>query len=600
MYSFKNTGFSQVLARFGGILALAIMVSLPGCDVGSSVINKNPQDQISETAVFSDPNLVDSYLFDAYNALDFWQAGGAFTSFMSYRWSHIGAEYVTVASWQYHYNMSLSVPDASGSFWAKNRWDYENVRRANTIIEKLRNSDQFDQEFVETRVAEARFIRAFAYYRMVKRYGGVPLITEAQGVDTPRDSVFVPRSDEKEVWDFIASELDAVAQDLPDGTRKARATRWAALGLKSRAMTYAASVAQFGEQKTAGSGSNSVQLGMPASQADQYWQQALDAAEQVINSGPYSLYNEYPSDPDRNYYNLFVTEATENPEVILAELFDGQEKGHGTTFQNLPMELAKSWGANGHATWHVVNLFNYQDGSDGYISESELTSQQWSPDSLFGNRDPRFKGAVLYPEVTFGGERITFHSSTMYNGEERTDGMINGSWPASAPARNIGPSSLLVKKRTRSDIRPASGGTEDTDYIEMRLGELYMNAVEAAFELDQNQKALDYINEIRNRAGMPEYSSLTREKIRNERQRELVLEEHRYWDLRRWRTAHEVLDGLRVKGARFQYDWDTGEYNAWLTNAEGRARTFRERQYYLPFGNERISDNPALVENPGY
>ena len=584
------------------LIVLSFGVLLVGCDV-SSVVDKEPQDQIAESAVFEDPSLADSYVFDGYDALNM-QQGYGFSTLMSWRWEHIGAEYVTGATWQWHYDMSLSVPDASGTNGYKDRWNYTNIRRANSIIEGLRNSESLSEEFVRTRVAEARFIRAFCYHRMAKRYGGVPLITTAQGIDTPRDSVFVSRADEREIWDFVASELDAAAQNLPevhDG-REGRATRWSALGLKSRAMMFAASVAEFGETKTAGSGENSVQLGIPSSEADQYWQEALSAAETVINEGPHSLFNQYEN-PAENYFRLFITEATENPEVMLAELFDGQEKGHSNTFQNLPMEYAKSWGANGGATWHVVNLFNYQDGSDGFISESELESRQWSSDSLFENRDPRFKGSVLYPEAQFRDSTITFHSRTLKDGEELTrgpDGWINGEWPASAPPRNITRTGLLVKKRTRTDQRPNQHGTDPTDYIEMRLGEMYMNAAEAAFELNQPTKALEYVNEIRDRAGMPEWSSITRQKIRNERQREMVLEQRRFWDLRRWRTAHEVIDGLRVKGVRWEYDWSTKKYNARLVNAEGRERVFRERQYYLPLGTSRISDNPALVENPGY
>lgn len=589
--------------RLSLILLLPVTVLFVGCDA-TNVVDKEPQDQLSESSVFEDPNLADSYIFDAYDDLNF-QQGYGFSSLMSWRWEHIGAEYVTGATWQWHYDMSLSVPDEDGVHFSKERWNYDNVRRTNSIIEKLQESETLGQNFIDTRTAEARFIRAFTYHRLAKRYGGVPLITDLQTVNTPRDSVFVERSDEREIWDFIASELDAAAQELPEAHdgREGRATRWSALGLKSRAMMYAASVAQFGEQKTAGSGSNSVQLGIPEGEADQYWQQALNAAETVIEEGPHSLYNEYPDNPAKNYFRLFLTPATENPETMLAEIFDGEEKGHSNTFQNLPMEYAKSWGANGGATWHVVNLFNYQDGSDGHISESELESQQWSSEELFENRDPRFKGSVLYPEARFRDSTVTFHSKTLKDGEELTrdqDGWINGEWPASAPPRNITRTGLLVKKRTRTDQRPNQHETDPTDYIEMRLGEMYMNAAEAAYELGQTQKALDYVNEIRQRAGMPEFSSISREKIRNERQREMVLEQRRYWDLRRWRTAHEVIDGLRVKGVRWEYDWDTKKYNARLVNAEGRERVFRERQYYLPLGSSRISDNPALVENPGY
>ncbi len=590
--------------RFTLVLALGATLALAACDFSSTVLDKEPQDQISENTVFSDPNLVDSYMFEAYADLNI-QHGYGKSTFNSWRWEALGAEYVTGATWQATYHGALSVPDAGGAHWILTKWDYDNVRRVNTIIEKLRASERLDEAFVRTRVAEARFIRAFIYYNLVKRYGGVPLITKVQSLSTPRDSIFVKRADEKEIWDFVASELDAVAGDLPEDPsgREGRATKWAALGLKSRAMLFAASVAQFGEVMTAGSGEGSVQLGIPASEADAYWTQALDAAETVIEESPHALYNEYPDDPAKNYQHLFITEAAENPEVIFAELFDGDQKGHSNTFHNLPMEYAKSWGANAGATWTVVQLFNNEDGSSMKLSEAELTSQLWSAEELFGQRDPRFRGSVLYPEATFRDSMITFHTSTMRGGEKLTRenaGYLDGGWPASAPPRNYTRTGLLVKKRTRLDNVPNQLNTDGTDYIDMRLGEMYMNAAEAAFELGQSGKALGYVNTIRERAGMPLFESASRENIRAERQRELVLEQRRYWDLRRWRTAVEELDGLRVKGMRFDYDWDAKKYQVRLVNAEGRPRVFQERHYYLPLGADRLAQNPALVENPGY
>lgn len=588
--------------RYPWVGALVLAFTLAAFTTGCDTLDKEPLDQISEEAVYEDPNLVDNYVLDTYDALNL-QQGYGFNSFMSWRWDAMSAELVTGASWQYHLAAALSVPDQGGTHWAISRWPYGNIRRTNTIIEKLRNSD-LSQDFIETRVAEARFVRAMAYFRLVKRYGGVPLIKKAQSVDAPRDSVFVPRSSEREVYDFISAELDAAAQNLPQSHEgwEGRASMPVAYALKSRAMLYAASVAEFGDMQTAGSGENSVQLGIPASEADQYWQQALDASEEVINSGQFSLFEQF-NDPATNYQRLFLTGMTENDEVIFGEAFDGEEKGHSNTYQNLPMEWARGWGANAGATWETVQLFNYQDGSSGEISDSQLEGQMWSAEELFGNRDPRFKGSVLYPQSTFRGERITFHSSTIDpNGDEVSEGTVGDGWPASAPPRNITNTGLLVKKRTARDQRPTSHGTDDTDYIEFRLGEMYMNAAEAAYELGEMDKVETYINRIRNRADMPTFSQseLSREVVRDERQRELVLEQHRYWDLRRWRIAHEVLDGKRVKGLRFTYHYNEDEYDVRLVNAESSARTFQERHYYLPLGSSRISSNPALVENPGY
>ena len=113
-------------------------------------------------------------------------------------------------------------------------------------------------------------------------------------------------------------------------------------------------------------------------------------------------------------------------------------------------------------------------------------------------------------------------------------------------------------------------------------------------------EALDAINMIRDRAGMPARAGLTWDNIMQERQVELFAEDHRYWDLRRWRTAVETLDGKRLKGLQYVYNQDEGTYTVKFKNAEGKSRIFQERHYYLPFGLARLADAPALVENPGY
>ena len=113
----------------------------------------------------------------------------------------------------------------------------------------------------------------------------MPIVTEALGIDATESELFVPRNSEKEVYDFIGSEMDAIASILPDvADNGGSATRWAALALKSRAMLYAASVARNGTQQLDGL------LGFPASDAQGYFQQSLDASREIINNGPFSLY----------------------------------------------------------------------------------------------------------------------------------------------------------------------------------------------------------------------------------------------------------------------------------------------------------------------
>lgn len=571
---------------------IPIFLVFQSCDV----LDKDPVGMVTDDAVWSDPALIDAYTLDVYSEMEL-IGGYNFNSFNQHMNSSIGGE-VSVQSWQAPFGISLQVFDDSGLPGLFQEWPYDNIRRANFIIEQLQGSavELLDDDYIATRIAEMRFLRAFMYFKMVKRYGGVPLLTEVIDMDAPEEEIFVDRNSEHEIYDFIASEIDDIVTTnaLPDVTPAAetgRATIGAALALKSRAMLYAASVAEFGDVQMNGL------LGIPSNEALKYWQATYDASLAIIQSGTYELYNEH-DDPVMNYRMLFLDDIPENTEAIFGELFDGEGKGHSNTFQSLPPDFALGWGSNNGVLYEMIELFDFIDGSSGRIPREQLTSQMWSSDELFGTRDPRFRASVYYPETTLGGNLVYMHSATIVNGEPVSSGNIEG-WPAAGgtPLKNTG---FLLRKRVNDNVQPTGHGTDDTDYIEFRLGEIYMNLVEAAYYLGEYSSALNYLNEIRNRAGMPEYDEVSEEIIRHERQVELAFEGHRYWDLRRWRIAEETLHGARLQGLRYDYDWDTQKYQIQFINAESGARVFQERHYYLPLGVGIVSENQNIDENPGY
>jgi hypothetical protein len=258
----------------------------------------------------------------------------------------------------------------------------------------------------------------------------------------------------------------------------------------------------------------------------------------------------------------------------------------------MPSGFEAVWGSNFPVMYEMVQLFDFADGTSA--ADVDITkSEGWSSDELFGNRDPRFKASIFYPETDWQGDKVYFHSNTT-NWDSSTE------WPKAAPNRNKNRTGFHLRKRLDESRQLPIGGLDDTDYIVFRLGEIYLNMAEAAFHLGMTGEALDAINMIRDRAGMPARVGLTWDNIMQERQVELFAEDHRYWDLRRWRTAVETLDGKRLKGLQYVYNQDEGTYTVKFKNAEGKSRIFQERHYYLPFGLARLADAPALVENPGY
>jgi hypothetical protein len=573
-------------------IIVVVLGTFTACTEKFIELDKEPQNKISGAAVFKDKQLAESNLAQIYEQTLF-----AYRDINAPVWDLIdegmGAVARGFAYWQVSADFPLEVIDEDGA-GPIDYWPYWNIRNANEFIVGMRNSS-FNKEFIDQKVAEARYLRAHEYWQMVKRYGGVPILTEPQDVDAPIEELNVPRNSEQEVYDFIASEMDAIAEVLPEDDEPGRVDKYTALALKSRAMLYAASVAEFGEVQLNGL------LGIPNGQVDDYWQACFDASQEIINSGNFGLYNKLPGDPAENFQQLFVDESS-NPERIFVEVYDpALNKGHSWNLGAVPFEFRQTWGSNYCPFLNIVEEFEYMDGSPGTIDRNLIESDHlFDIDSLFGMRDPRFQATIFYPESEWQGGMVHFHRRTVMDGDTITSGTIGDGWPAAAPRRNWVNTGFLTRKlMDESEVGPLRG-TSDEDFIVFRYGEILLNYAEAAFYLGQQGEALEKINMIRERAGMPELSSITEEDIRHERTVELVFEDHRYWDLRRWRIAHEFLDGLRTKGFEYTYYYNEDKYDIMLKNGDPSARTFQQRHYYLPLGVDRVADNPELVENPGY
>jgi len=551
----------------------------------SDLLDIAPTNIISEDAVKNDPVLVDAFLNKIYVNTRFQSKGTGHASI-----SVTGGEQNVFAGWQSPYAAAMKIIDENGAHDDLEYWPYSNIRSCNEIIDIL-NEATFDPELVKQKVAEARWLRAFMYFDMVKRYGGVPLITVAQSIDQPIEELYVPRNAEQEIYDFIALEMDELVNILPesyDSNNFGRPTKWAAYALKSRAMLYAGSIAKYGSVQLNGT------LGIPAGEASSYYKEAYDASMAVINGGLHPLYKA-DADPVKNYKDLFLVDG--NSEVIFAEVHDlGLLKAHGWTFYCMPDGFQTGWGSNNWMYLESWEKYEYKDGTSAVWDRSLLDgTNKFSLDEIILNKDPRFLASAFYPETPWGEGKVYTHSSTKGTIPAGSD------WPKTAPKRNRIKAGVLVKKRVNESLIGLNNNEDDSDWMVFRTGEMYLNAAEAKFEMDEVGEATTLINVIRDRAGMPDKETVTLEDVRNERFVELYLEEHRYWDVRRWRTAVDELNNKGFKGVIWDYYIEEDMYTLKTKDADfGQKRVFAERNYYFPIGLERIADNPNLVENPGY
>ncbi len=575
-------------------LLIALFLGSFGC---SDFLDKEPLDIISDAAVWDDERLINSYLADLYYRTDFIEIRGNTAEQTSFAMiASMGGEGRSFGTHHQSYIASTSVLTSAGIPSELDYWNYKAIRDCNYFIEKIQTSP-LDAALVDQRIAEVRFLRAYMYFQMVIRFGGVPIITEAQDMDAPAEEIFVPRDSEKAVYDFIINEMTELTQLLPstyEAKDKGRPTKWAAYALQSRAALYAASIAKYGQVQLNGL------LGFPASDVETYAKISYDASKAILNDGIHALYQKH-ADPVVNYQNLFLDETVDNKEVIMSEVYDySKNRAHAFTLRAMSHDFNGTW-ASMLYLYDFVERFEFANGTPGNsISKTDLTTKEWSSAELFGSRDARFKASVFYPESPWQGGKTYFHSRTIRDGKTYTSGTAEDGWPYQSIARNNQRSGFMVRKRCNENLKTTTVINDETDYIIFRLGEIYLNLAEAAFYRGYTQEALDALNRLRQRAAMPPKATITEAIIQNERLVELTWENQSYWDIRRWHIAKSVLDGVRTRGLQYTYNYNTKKYKIVITNAEGVARIFQDRNYYLPLGVKRVAENPNFVENPGY
>lgn len=488
-------------------------------------------------------------------------------------------------------------------------WDYDKIRRVNSFIEKVPTAKVTD-ELKARFLAEARYIRAFHYFQLVKRYGGVPLVTKTQEYAFGDDvaGLFVPRSKEDDIYSFIEKELTDITDVLPStniASDQNRINRFTALALKSRAMLYAASIAKYGQVQIDGL------VGIPQSKADTYWRSSLAASLAIINAQQYSLYKD-DADKALNYQNLFLKE--NNSEVIFNKIYHTPEIGHSYDFFNAPQSFKVDYGCATSPTLDMVEEYEYIDGTSGelkYNDEAGNPIKYANPYDIFKNKDPRLLATIMLPFSKWQGGELEIRRGVVRNGEKITAENLTTGYPEAASNFKIvgkdGPlttadptkTGFYIKKSMDPDKR-VNYGESVAPFIVFRYGEILLNYAEAAFELGMTAEALKYVNEIRDRAGIASKTTITLEQVRHERKVELAFENHRLWDLRRWRTATTVFNNTQFHALYPWLVWEEGKdpsqmkYIFEKVNAPKNTRTFPEKLYYepVPQGARTYIQNP--------
>ena len=502
-----------------------------------------------------------------------------------------------------------------GTWWGC--WDYGKIRRVNYF---LKNFPAYKSNFQNTVLAdawmgEAHFIRAYCYFAMVKRYGGVPILREPQEYVGDIESLKVPRDTEKACYDFIAEDLDEAFRLLPDNEEilgKGRATKYAALALKSRAMLYAGSIARYGTVDLNGL------VGIDKALANDYFELAYKAVKELEKSKKFSLYRKN-SDKEKNFAELFLAE--DSPENIFCKYFQRNVNAHGWDVYFVPYQYrGNGFSSNMNPTLEFVEMFEHKDGTPANFAERAKDTYFDDPSELFQNMDARFGGSIIYPNAIFKGEPCSIQKGLIIedgskkenatNYEEAVytanDGQVYHIVGKSGSGNYSGNMTGFFMRKYLNENMPQSEVIEnysEQHWIEFRYAEALLNGAEAAVEMGQHlDDALLWINDIRSRADIKQLSlsDLTVDKVRHERRIELAFENHTYWDLRRWRIADKEIETKQYTGLCPYFDINKQKYIFEEVAANKYYYTFDVKMYYERIPDGEIAKNEKLKQNPYY
>ncbi|WP_010134989.1 RagB/SusD family nutrient uptake outer membrane protein [Ochrovirga pacifica] len=559
--------------------AFTSVLSLTSCEDSLDTL---PSDRTDASVILSDPKLVENLLFKTYNSTETWGYNNSI--WWSRRYNLENGSFEAKFNFRDLDRLRLRAgwtPTNIGDFRLKweNYWTY--IREANDFIEKVNESPamQEDPDGVAALVAEMRFLRANTYFKLINLWGGVPIIQQALGLDDNYDLV---RNSYEECVDFIVSELDQAIVVLPE-TRPddefGRATKLAAMAVKSRVLLYAAS--NLHDSSTIPNGPL-YDYTKPTK-----WQDAANAAKDIIDAvGDRDLISVSNA---QEYHNLFLSV---NQDLLFGRAFGGTVYGFGTDVNSLPDQTQSPSGYGGWAlsspTHNFALEFNMADGST-----TDAPATTYDPTNPNENREIRYYANLNFNGAIFRGRPVDYALSddpdTHPHGLDSPEGLGN--------VLHSSKTGYNMKKFLNENVG-LTDPTPGRPYILYRLAEVYLNYAEAQYHLGNEPLARTYVNKVATRALLPEITSsgsTLLEAIKRERRVELCFEGHNFFDERRWMNTENL--GFDIKGLKWKKDASGNVSHEEYTVV---TRPWFERHYYLPIPQEEMNKIPSFEQNFGY
>lgn len=631
-------------------VTLGLTMSLSSC---SDFMNLTPEDQYDEATVWSDAGLAQTVVNDIYGYI---QHGS----------EEVNTSAITDDAFFTHVygtrDCNQATVSGSNLGWYDRgdcpfKWTdrYKGIYRANLVLKNIDKVPPMVGYDLNTMKGEAYFLRAYLYTELVRGFGGVPIVDKIYSIEEA-SSLSLPRNNMKECLEFILKDIDEAVRLLPEtvsSTNLGRATQGAAMALKARILLHVASPL-FADRTV-----NRLECNQYDGNSKALYEDALDAAKAVIESGNYTLVDCNAATIQEIAENFHSTIITNNTETIFAKQFVNKSQNADNNVRN---RVALLHGPNGYHNWagttptqDLAMAFEMEDGS---LNNQLTKAGESSKVSPYLHREPRFYATIGhdgtawgrprssdaasydptllgnlqmgYYELSSGGDKITAPTELDKEGNTVKSETFNGfngvdTRKSSIENWNGSYTGYLEKKLIDGTFAASESNFQTNPYPYIRLAEIYLIATEACIELNRLEEAAVFMDALRSRIGRPDTKQTLairkkafiqtdmRKFLQQERRSELAYEESRYYDVRRWMiapiTANKPLLGITVvgrlkpgKSASLPYEknsdvWDYTYYVIDLSYMENRR--WDDKMYFAPIKREETRRNPALIQNPG-
>ncbi|NND35051.1 MAG: RagB/SusD family nutrient uptake outer membrane protein [Saprospiraceae bacterium] len=513
---------------------------------------------------------------------------------------------------------------------------YPFIRSANIAIERLTaNEAEFDEAFTKRLLGEAYFMRGYFYTQLLRQFGGVVLLTEPLTLDSEANN---PRSSFEATVNQIVSDLDQAISLLEEAPiDPARAHKITALAMKSRVLTHAASdlyePSKASSVATIANYSNKELIQYTSGSQTQRWEAAKVASKALLDATTgYKLDYSEPATHEeavQNYEDIWL-QGDKNQDFIWGRLveefgFNSRTYPGGSGWSQGPGMVALYHGPNGYHEWAGTTpteaLVSKYDLSDG--TKFDWNNPEHAADP-YKEREARFYATILYDGAPWKQRTDDVVKFDKFNEIQTgfytlSDGtIINGVDTRQGPIEDWNGARTGYYFRKFADPRqPASwpNNLQKVDAPYIRYTEVLLNYVEANINLGDDAEAIAWLNKLRFRNGLPAVTASgpdLLELYKRERDKELVNEDARLFDMKRWlegpqslnKQVQQILIQATQKAGTtvtdYRRDPTLFDYKYTPTDIVFENRIWQDHVYFMPISQTEIDRDPSLIQNPGY